>query len=109
MVLFRGATVGVGTHGLPTRSRVSDLTRRVIDAAISLAAEEVFIPPLHLALSRRADFIMPDNATSSGLSHVFRGYGKTSIFEEGGREREKETNASPHLAISRSMAGQTET
>lgn len=36
MVLFRGAT-GVGTHGLPTRSRVSDLTRRVIDAAISPA------------------------------------------------------------------------
>lgn len=37
VVLFRGAT-GVGTHGLPTRSRVSDLTGRVIDAAISPAA-----------------------------------------------------------------------
>lgn len=37
VVLFRRAT-GVGTHGLPTRSRVSDLTGRVIDAAISPAA-----------------------------------------------------------------------
>lgn len=52
---FRGAT-GVGTHGLPTRSRVSDLTSRAIDAAIFLAASvEVFMPPpLYLASPRDA-------------------------------------------------------
>lgn len=62
VVLFRGTT-GVGTHGLPTRSRVSDLTRRVIDAAISLAAVEVFMPPLHLAPPEMAGFVVFDDAT----------------------------------------------
>lgn len=58
VVLFRGAT-GVGTHGLPTRSRVSDLTRRVIDAAISRRGG------LYAAASRALErrFIAFDNAT----------------------------------------------
>lgn len=90
VVLFRGAT-GVGTHGLPTRSRVSDLTGRVIDAAISPAAPR-------RSLCRRCSISRPrearfycvfDDATATGyLFRAFRGYGRCLWQQLASKERQ---------------------
>lgn len=61
VVLFRGTT-GVGTHGLPTRSRVSDLTRRVIDAAISRRRGGLYAAAASRA-PEMAGFVVSDDAT----------------------------------------------
>jgi len=93
VVLFRGTT-GVGTHGLPTRSRVSDLTRRVIDAAIFLAAEEVFMPPLHLSRLRDGRLRRVWWCYRQDLSHAFRGYGRTNAFGSRFASKRKKRNRS---------------
>jgi len=61
VVLFRGTT-GVGTHGLPTRSQVSDLTRRVIDAAISRRRGGLYAATASRA-PEMAGFVVFDDAT----------------------------------------------
>lgn len=76
VVLFRGTT-GVGTHGLPTRSRVSDLTRRVIDAAISRGRGGLYAAAASRA-PEMAGFVVFSMLLLSGF--IPRGNGRSNAF-----------------------------
>jgi len=96
-VLFRGTT-GVGTHGLPTRSGVSDLTGRVIDAAISLAVVKVFMPPLHFAPPRWPASSCLMMLPSGFIPRVPRIRGERMPLGAGSRRRKKEEQVSRAVA-----------